>query len=120
MTSPTAAQWLEAAERLAKAARRPDESFEQAFARVTSKGAGAAFLAMYRQPQGRMPAAVRVVYKDRQAEDAEAELHRLAVEAAATSGESYEQEMSRLLATPEGNRLWQQARAEAPSVACPE
>jgi preprotein translocase subunit Sss1 len=116
----TAAQWLEAAERLAKAARRPDESEAQAFARVTASGAGAAFLAMHRHPQGRMPAAVRVVYKGQQAETAEAQLHRLAVDAASTSGESYEVAMSRLLATPEGERLWMQARAEGPSVACPD
>lgn len=120
MPRASAADWLEAAELLAKASRQPNETEAQAFARVTAKGPGAAFLEMARQPQGRMPARVNVVYKGQQAQTAEAKLHAQAVEAAATSGQSYEQEMARILATPDGQQLWQQARNEAPSVQCPD
>lgn len=105
----TAADWLEAAERLAKADQRPGESFEQSFARVTSSGAGASFLKMARQPQGRIPAPVVVRYKG-ETETAEQELHRMAVARAKAEGQSYEQAMARELATPEGQALWQRVR----------
>jgi hypothetical protein len=36
----------------------------------------------------------------------------MAVEAANESGESYEQAFSKILATPEGEQLWTQSRAE--------
>ena len=111
MSNATAADWLEAAERLAKADQRPGESFEQAFARVTSSGAGATFLKMHREPQGRIPAPVVVRYKG-QTESAEQELHRMAVEEAKASGLSYEQAMSRLLATAKGAELWKRMRGE--------
>jgi hypothetical protein len=117
---PTAADWLAATERLAKSAQLPGESYESAFARVTTRGAGAAFLAMHRAPQGRMPASVRVVYKATGAETAETQLHRLAVEAASTSGDSYEQAMARLLATPEGEQLWVAAREAEGPRRCPD
>ena len=120
MTRATAADWLDACNTLAKAARKPHESEAEAFARVTAQGPGAAFLAMHRNPQGRMPASVRVVYKGQQAATADEALHRLAVEAASTSGQSYEMEMSRILATPEGLHLWQKSRAEGQSVQCPD
>ena len=120
MSTPTAAQWLEACNKLAAAARRPDESFEQSFARVVKAGAGRAFLEMHRHPQGRLPARVTVVYKGQQAESAETQLHRLAVGSAHATGQSYEICMAELLATPQGLELWQKARAEGPSVACPE
>lgn len=112
---PTAADWLTAAQSLATASQRPGESFEQAFARVVAKGAGAAFMAMHRAPQGRVPAPVRVVYKGERAENAEAALHRLAITKAASTGKSYEVAMAEALATPEGLALWQAAReAEEP------
>jgi len=117
---PSSADWLEATERLAEASRQPGESREQAFARVIRKGAGAAFMAMHRQPQGRMPARVTITYKSQQAENAEAQLHRLAVERAAADGRSYEQAMAGILATPEGGRLWQQSRDEGPVNVCPD
>ena len=116
----TSADWLDACNTLAKAARKPHETEAQAFARVTAKGPGAAFLAMHRNPQGRMPADVRVVYKGQQAATAEAQLHRLAVETASTNGQSYEQAMAAILATPEGQQLWQKARNEDPVNACPD
>ena len=105
----TAADWLQAAERLAKADQRQGESFEQAYARVVSSGAGATFLKMARHPQGRVSAPVVVKYAG-QTETAEQELHRMAVGEAQASGQSYEQAMSRLLATPEGAALWQRMR----------
>lgn len=114
----TAADWLDACTRLAKAAQQPNETFEASFARTVSQGAGAAFLAMHRQPQGRMPAQVSVVYKGTAPASAEAKLHRLAVEAASTSKESYEQAMSRILATPEGQTLWQATRDESKARPC--
>jgi hypothetical protein len=109
MSNATASDWLESAERLAKADQRPGESFEQAFARVTASGQGAVFLKMHREPQGRIPAPVVVRYKG-ETETAEQELHRLAVAEAKASGESYEQSMSRLLATAKGAELWQRMR----------
>jgi hypothetical protein len=117
---PTAAVWLEAVERLAKAAQQPGETFEAAFARVTARGAGAAFMQMHRAPQGRLPAPVKVVYKASGAETAETQLHRMAVERAATNGRSYEIAMAGILATPEGERLWQKAHDEGPVNACPD
>lgn len=103
--------WLEAAEALAKAAQRPDESYEAAFTRVTARGAGASFLQMHRHPQGRIPGKLTLTYKA-QPDSAETQLHKMAVEAASTSGESYEQAMAKILATPEGEKLWMQSRAE--------
>lgn len=116
MTHPntSAADWLDAVEALAKRARQPGESFEQAFARVTAKGPGAAFLALHRDPRGRLPEPVHITRKGDAAEAAEARLHRMAVSKARDSGESYEMAMSRLLATPEGLELWQAARDEDP------
>lgn len=106
----TSDDWLETLNRLAKAARRPDESEEQAFARVARTPAGKALLEMHRDPRGRIPAPVRVVYKGEPARSAEEQLHRLAV-AAAASGKSYEQAFASILATAEGKRLWAQANA---------
>jgi hypothetical protein len=107
----SAKDWLAAAESLAKSARRPGETYEAAFARVTAKGAGASFLQMHRHPQGRIPGKLVLKYKG-QPDSAEAKLHRMAVEAASTSGESYEQAMAKILATREGEALWMQSRAE--------
>lgn len=107
----TAADWLEAAERLAKADRRQGETFEQAYARVVSSGAGATFLKMAREPQGRIAAPVTVRYKG-ETETAEQELHRRAVVRAKADGGSYEQAMAYELATAEGQALWQRARGE--------
>lgn len=103
--------WLAAAESLAKSAQRPDETYEAAFTRVTAKGAGASFLHMHRHPQGRIPGKLTLTY-EHQTDSAETRLHKMAAEAATTSGESYEQEMARILATPEGEALWMQSRAE--------
>jgi hypothetical protein len=109
--SITSKDWLEAAESLAKSAQRPDETFEQAFTRVTAKGAGAGFLHMHRHPQGRIPGKLTLTYKG-EPDSAETKLHRMAVVAATASGESYEQAMAEILATPEGEKLWMQSRAE--------
>ena len=109
--SITSKDWLEAAESLAKAAQRPDETFEQAFTRVTAKGAGAGFLHMHRHPQGRIPGKLVLKYKG-QTDSAATRLHKMAASAANESGESYEQAFSKLLATPEGEKLWMQSRAE--------
>lgn len=109
--SITSKDWLEAAEALAKAAQRPDETYEAAFARVTARGAGASYLHMHRHPQGRIPGKLVLKYAG-QTDSAEAKLHKMAVQAASTSGESYEQEMARILATDEGEKLWMQSRAE--------
>lgn len=114
MTHPTAADWLDAVEALAKRARQPGESFEQAFARVTAKGPGAAFLALHRDPRGRLPEPVHITRKSDAAEAAEARLHRMAVSKARGSGETYEDAMSGVLATPEGVALWQAARDAEP------
>jgi hypothetical protein len=103
--------WLAAAESLAKSAQRPGETYEAAFARVTAKGAGAGFLHMHRNPQGRIPGKLTLTYKH-QTDSAETKLHKMAVEAANESGESYEQAFSKILATPEGEQLWTQSRAE--------
>lgn len=109
--SITSQDWLEAAEALAKSAQRPGETYEAAFTRVTAKGAGASYLHMHRHPQGRIPGKLTLTYKA-QTDSAETKLHKMAVEAATASGESYEQEMARILATPEGEQLWMQSRAE--------
>jgi hypothetical protein len=109
--SITSKDWLTAAEALAKSAQRPGESYEAAFARVTAKGAGAGFLHMHRNPQGRIPGKLVLKYRG-QTDSAETKLHKMAVEAANESGESYEQAFSKLLATPEGEKLWMQSRAE--------
>lgn len=103
--------WLDAAEALAKSAQRPGETFEAAFTRVTSQGAGAGFLHMHRHPQGRIPGKLTLTYKH-QTDSAETKLHKMAMTAAAESGESYEQVFSQILATPEGEALWMQSRAE--------
>jgi hypothetical protein len=66
---------------------------------------------MHRNPQGRIPGKLVLKYKG-QPDSAEAKLHRLAVEAANESGESYEQAFSKILATAEGEKLWMQSRAE--------
>lgn len=109
--SITSQDWLQAAEALAKSAQRPGESYEAAFARVTSQGAGAGFLHMHRHPQGRLPGKLVLTHKGA-TDSAETKLHKMAVEAASTSGESYEQEMAKILASPEGEKLWMQSRAE--------
>lgn len=111
MSTATAADWLEAAERLAKADQRPGESFEQSFARVTASGQGAVFMKMHRQPQGRIPAPVVVKYAG-ETETAEQELHRMAVARAQADGSSYEQAMAAELATAKGAELWQRMRGE--------
>ena len=109
--SITSKDWLEAAEALAKSAQRPDETYEAAFARVTARGAGASYLHMHRHPQGRIPGKLTLTYKH-QTDSAETKLHKMAVEAANESGESYEQAFSKILATREGEQLWMQSRAE--------
>jgi hypothetical protein len=108
---PTVTEWLDQVETAARSAQRDGEAFSVAFARVLKAGAGQAFLDMQRQPQGRTPAPVKVLRKSPPAETAEAQLHRLAVEKAATStGTSYEQAFAAVLATPEGVQLWQASR----------
>jgi hypothetical protein len=66
---------------------------------------------MHRNPQGRIPGKLTLTYKH-QTDSAETKLHKMAVEAANESGESYEQAFSKILATPEGEQLWTQSRAE--------
>lgn len=120
MTATAAADWLGAMEKLARHAQLPGESYETAYARVLKTGPGKAFYAAHRDPQGRMPAAVRVVHKGEVPATAEAQLHRLAVEASTASGKSYEQNFAAILATPEGRQLWIQARAGEEITWCDE
>lgn len=112
MSTDTEAQgWLDLAEKLAAEQRQDGESFAQAFARVTKGGAAAFAIEKHRAAQGRKPPIMPTLTKGVGQEAAEAELHRLAVSKAQGDGQSYEQAMASVLATPAGKSLWTKARA---------
>lgn len=114
-------EWSAAVEKIAKAAQRPDETFESAYARATTAGDGAAFLAAQRQAEDAEQIGQRGRPRQHEPGDIrrgqiEQALSEAALQLAAARGTSFERAFADVLATPAGGQLYAALRAAAPNA----
>ena len=114
-------EWSSAVEKIAKAAQRPDETFESAYARATASGDGASFLAAQRQAED----AEQIAQRGRPRQHEPGEIRRgqieqalsaAALELATARGISFEKAFSDVLDTEAGRQLYTALRAAAPNA----